>query len=174
MSATLLIRPYAQNDAAAIAAVHVHAWQQAYRGIIDADILDALDIGAYRKRWQEGYERYKDDPSRGTLVAVTNNEVFGFLSYGPARDENSAITMEIYALNILRPYWGIGVGYTLFSEARKKLAALKARQTYLWVLRDNQRAKDAYARWGGTHTGIVKTISIGGQELPEQRFEFSL
>ena len=174
MSAKLLIRPYAQNDASEVATVHVHTWQQAYRGIIDSDILDALEIDAYKRRWQEGYDRYKDDPSRGTLVAVTNNEIFGFLSYGPARDANSPIAMEIYALNILKPYWGIGVGHTLFAEACKKLKALKARQTYLWVLADNTRAKAAYERWGGTHAGITKTISIGGQELVEQRFDFSL
>lgn len=174
MSATLLIRPYGHNDASAIAAVHVHTWQQAYRGIIDDDILDALEIDAYKKRWQDGYDRYKDDPLRGTLVAVTANEIFGFLSYGPARDANSPIAMEIYALNILKPYWRIGVGYALFDEARKKLKALKARQTYLWVLADNHRAKAAYDRWGGTHTGIIKTITIGGQELVEQRFDFTL
>lgn len=174
MSAKLLIRPYAQNDASAIATVHVHTWQQAYRGIIDDDILDALDIDAYKKRWQDGYDRYKNDPARGTLVAVTNNEIFGFLSYGPARDDNSAIGMEIYALNILKPYWGIGVGHALFDEACKKLRAQKARQTYLWVLADNHRAKAAYHRWGGTHAGITKTITIGGQPLIEQRFDFTL
>ena len=174
MAAKLLIRPYAQTDASAVALVHVQTWQQAYAGIIDDDILNALEIDAYKKRWQEGYERYRDDPTRGTLVAVTNNEIFGFLSYGPARDENSAITTEIYALNILKPYWGIGVGHTLFSEACRKLKAMKARETYLWVLQDNHRAKAAYQRWNGKHTGITKMITIGGQQLTEERFDFNL
>lgn len=175
MSAKILIRPYMQNDAAEVAAVHVQAWQQAYVGIIDTEILDALEVDAYKRRWQEGYDRYKDDPTRGTLVAVTNNEVFGFLSYGPARDANSPIAMEIYAVNIIKRYWGIGVGHALFAEARKKLQALKARQTYLWVLQDNHRAQNAYRRWGGSDAqNQHKTITLGGQELVERRFDFSL
>lgn len=175
MSATLLIRPYAQQDAAEVAGVHVAAWQQAYRGIIDSDILDALEVDAYKKRWREGFEQHKGDLSRGTLVAVTNNEIFGFLSYGPARDANSTIGMEIYAINIIQRYWGIGVGHALFAEACKKLRAMGARQTYLWVLQDNHRAQAAYRRWGGSDAqGHTKIYTIGGQQLPERRFDFSL
>ncbi len=174
MSAKLVIRPYAPNDASAVAIVHVHTWQQAYRGIIDDDILDALEVNAYKKRWQDSYGRHNGDALRGTLVAVTNNEIFGFLSYGPARDANSQIPTEIYGINILKPYWGIGVGYALFDEARKKMRAFKERETYLWVLADNDHAKTAYDRWGGRNTGITKTITIGGQALVEQRFDFSL
>lgn len=174
MAAKLLIRPYDLHDASAVAVVHVHTWQQTYRGIIDDDILDALDIDAYKKRWQESYGSHKGDPSRGTLVAVTNNEIFGFLSYGPARDEGSAIAMEIYGINILKPYWGIGVGHALFSEACKKIKTLGMNQTYLWVLEANHAAKKTYERWGGRHNGITKTIRISGQALPEQRFDFSL
>lgn len=175
MSAQLLIRPYAENDAAAVAMVHVRTWQQAYQGIMDPELLAALDVDSYKKRWQEGYARYRNDPTRGTLVAVTNNEIFGFLSYGPARDEGVSIPMEIYAINILRPYWGIGVGHALFDTARTKLRALRERQTYLWVLADNHRARDAYTRWGGNcDAGHEKTITLGGQDLREIRFDFKI
>lgn len=175
MSALLLIRPFAVNDSSAVATVHVATWQQAYRGIIDDDILDALDVDSYTRRWQEGYERHKDNPAYGTLVAVTNNEIFGFLSYGPARDTNSTAQMEIYAINILKPYWGIGAGHELFTTACKKLKALRATHTYLWVLQDNLRAQQAYRRWGGSDAGnVTKSISIGGQPLLERRFDFRL
>ncbi len=175
MSALALIRPFTLHDADTVANIHVQTWRQAYAGIIDAEILEGLDIASYTKRWQEGYETYKNDETRGTLVAVTNHEIVGFLSYGPARDQGPYPPFEIYAINILKPYWGVGLGRTLFASAAAKLRSLKARQTYLWVLSDNTRALRAYQRWGGRiDPPQTKKINIAGQELEERRVDFPL
>lgn len=175
MPALALIRRFTLADADTVATIHVQTWQQTYAGIIDAEILEGLDVASYTRRWQESYEQHKNDPSRDTLVAVTNNEIVGFLSYGPARDQGALPPYEIYAINVLKAYWGVGLGHTLFLSAASKLRTLKTTQTYLWVLRENTRAIQTYQRWGGRiNPSHTKMINIGGQELEEQRVDFSL
>jgi GNAT superfamily N-acetyltransferase len=175
MTALALIRSFVPADAGSVAHVHVETWRQAYAGIIDADVLAGLDAAAMARRWQEGYDQHRNDPARDTLVAVTNNEIVGFLSYGPARDAGRHPPHEIYAINILKPYWGLGLGHTLFLAAAARLRARKASQAYLWVLQENSRALAAYQKWGGRiNPPETKTITIGGQPLQERRVTFSL
>src|SRR3954451_25008746 len=45
------IRRAVPSDAPALAAVHVRAWQAAYRGMMSDDLLDALDVGERERIW---------------------------------------------------------------------------------------------------------------------------
>lgn len=175
MPPTFHIRPMQEDDVRAVGHLHVAAWQAAYAGLMPQDFLQQLDPAAYHHRWAEGYARHHNDPACGTLLALHDDQLAGFLSYGPARDTGRADWHEIYAINIAPAHWGQGAGHALFRAARARLRNLGADETYLWVLQDNHRATAAYARWGGTvDPEQCKSIEIGGVSLPEISVRFRL
>lgn len=175
MPAPFQIRPMQEDDAPAVGQLHVAAWQAAYAGLMPAAFLQQMDPALYQRRWAEGYARHHADPARGTLLALHDGQLAGFLSYGPARDTAHADWHEIYAINIAPAYWGQGAGHALFHAACPRLRGLGANETYLWVLQDNHRAMAAYTRWGGTvEPEPRKTIEIGGVSLPEISVRFRL
>lgn len=154
-------------DLPEIAETHVRVWQEAYTGQMPQDFLDALDPAARLERWKETFEHNKNDPRYGTLVARIDGAMAGFLSYGPARDEDRKNMLETYAINIRKAFWSAGVGYRLFQECSRQLKSQGASQTYLWVLATNDRAIEAYKRWGGKVEDKTKEIEIGGRKIKE-------
>lgn len=169
------IRPMQADDAAAVAAIHVRVWQEAYRGQMDQAFLDNMSVADRTIRWQEGYAQRKDDPRYGTLLAFDGQTMAGFLSYGAAREENALFPHEIYAINILAAYTGQGIGRALFTQATRLLKDQGAANTYLWVLSSNDPALQSYRRWGGAlREDITKTIEIAGQAHREVAVTFRL
>ena len=82
----ILVRPAVVGDEASIASVHIHAWQQSYRGQIPENLLAALPLSfAKRLRWWAS-----------VLLGETKTHVFvaespahgivGFCAVEPARD----------------------------------------------------------------------------------------
>lgn len=169
------IRPLKQEDLPDLADIHVRIWQETYAGQMPQDFLDRLDPAQRLKGWQEGFSKNKDNPEYGTFLARVMGKAAGFLSFGPARDQNAEMTHEIYAINILKEYWGQGIGWVMFCLAIDDFKKHGIDKTYLWVLTSNQNAIDAYLRWGGKlEKDVVKEIEIGGAALKEYRISFDL
>ena len=169
------IRKLTMADLDDIAQLHVQAWRDAYQGIVPQDFLDTLDPAARRKNWENGLAAHGEDVRYGTLLARMRGQAVGFISYGPARDKKAPFKDEIYALNIIGAHWGQGVGYSLFSHVRANFRARGAAGTYLWVLKANDRARNAYQRWGGAEQPqMVKTIEVGGATLEESAVTFHI
>ncbi|HET9185007.1 MAG TPA: hypothetical protein VFN82_02595, partial [Solirubrobacterales bacterium] len=82
-----LVRRAGPADALAIADVHVRAWQVAYRGLIEAEFLEALDP----EQRAGTYDLDASSPEAPeTLVVVEGESVRGFVTFGPSRDADVA------------------------------------------------------------------------------------
>ena len=68
----LFIREATAADAHDIAVIHVHAWQQAYRGLVPQHVLDDLDIAARTTQWKKSLEQTHRER---TLVAEIDRRV---------------------------------------------------------------------------------------------------
>lgn len=169
------IAPLRQEDLPELAAIHVRIWQQAYAGQMPQDFLDTLDPAQRLKGWQEGFNRHKGNPEYGAFLARVDEKAAGFISYGPARDGNSSIAHEIYAVYLLQEYWSQGIGWKMFDCVAANFRARGIAKAYLWVLATNRKALGAYARWGGRiEKDVIKVIMIGGSAYPEYRVTFDL
>jgi GNAT superfamily N-acetyltransferase len=147
------IRDAEPGDAHAIAVVHVRTWQDAYRGIVPDDYLDALDVDERERRWREGISA----PEGPIRVAEVEGDVVGWACYGPTRDTDTdrRRTGELYGIYVLYGHWGTGVGPALMDDA---LAWLRDRYpvSTLWTLEDNARARRFYERCGWRFDGATK------------------
>ncbi|MGA8029739.1 MAG: GNAT family N-acetyltransferase [Bryobacteraceae bacterium] len=170
MLAEVRISSASYEDLPEVARIHVAAWKQAYVGQVPQAHLDRLDVAQRLRRWQE---QFSDRVVSGLLVANVNKKTAGFICFGRARDQDRQEWGEIYAIYVLKSYWGGGLGYQLFKHACAELQHNAFSRAYLWVLDTNDRAIAAYERWGGlVEHDRLKDHEIGGQPVKEISVSF--
>ncbi len=166
----IALRPAAPSDARAIGFVSVTAWRQAYRGLVPDALLDALSIDERSEGFEEFLVAADQNGCRGWLAHMAGAPV-GFVLCGPARDlPDSPGAGEIYAIYVLKPYWGTGAGRDLLTQAVLHLEAQGFMEAVLWVLEANVRARRFYEREGFTHDGGSRLDPWGGHALDEVRY----
>ena len=134
--------------------VHWKAWQEAYAGLIDQDFLDGRTPETAEERALKAFRNgYK------TLIAKDGNRVIGFADYGPYRGDDLTDAGEVYAIYILKEYYGKSVGYALMNKALEELKANS--QAVVWVLEGNERAIRFYKRCGFQPDGKKQIITLG-------------
>jgi ribosomal protein S18 acetylase RimI-like enzyme len=178
----ICVRRAKPGDAAAIGAVHVAAWRNAYAGVLPDDYLAGLSP----VRHAVGYEQAIADRRHGhaMFVAVASGAdappgrpvdaagaaVVGFASGGRARrpglcGEAPTGSGEVETLYLLDDYRDRGLGRRLMRAMAAHLAAVGCRSVVLWVLRDNQ-ARWFYQRLGG-RAAARESIRFAGRQVEQ-------
>ncbi|MBZ2037619.1 GNAT family N-acetyltransferase [Streptococcus sanguinis] len=141
--------------------VHWQTWREAYDKILPAEFQEQMTLDKCRF--------YSQKYPENTLIALDDVKVVGFVSYGDFRD-SATIAGEIFALYVLKDYYGKGVGRQLMQEA---FAALdNYQETVLWVLENNKRAIAFYEKMGFVFDGEEKIIDLG-KAVKEKRMIYS-
>ncbi|WP_309065587.1 GNAT family N-acetyltransferase [Microbacterium sp.] len=161
------VRAAVAGDADGIAAVHVRAWQEAYRGLMPQEVLDGLSI----EQRAEGWRRIIAQPQPGghTIVADRDGAVVGWATYGTARDADPPSTGELWGIYAHPDAWSTGVGHALLIAAEESLQAAGHTAAYLWVLDGNARAARFYERHGWIEDGGTRVEERPGLVLHERR-----
>jgi ribosomal protein S18 acetylase RimI-like enzyme len=167
----LTIRAANDSDRDEVARVHVRTWQVAYRGLLPDEYLDQL-------RPEDRAARYtfaSDDPhQRSTLVALDDEAVCGFTTFGVSRDGDLPDAGEIYAIYVDPDQWGTGAGRLLMANARSRLNEMGFRDAFLWVLDGNDRAQRFYEIDQWSPDGIRRHDEAWGITVNEVRYRRSL
>lgn len=164
------IRKAKNNDAADIANVHVKAWQAAYDGIMPKEYLDSLSIEAITLQWSNALV----EKGLGVnLVIESDRAIVGFCVYGPIRDEDLSNTNagELVAINILPSHWKRGLGSKAIDTIIDASIQRKWEALYLWVIKENARARRVYEALGFVEDGTEKfDTCLTGHEINEIRY----
>jgi ribosomal protein S18 acetylase RimI-like enzyme len=161
------------TDARAIAEVHVRVWQHAYRGLVPAAMLDALNVDARERFWQREIGILA--PDRRPWLADADGQIAGFVAAGPSHDDGAQSTMgEVYAIYVMPECWGRGVGNSLLAHAERDLRGHGYAEATLWVFAANHRTRRFYEAAGWQPDGTEKTETIGGADLSEVRYRKSI
>jgi len=165
------IREAVIDDAPAIAEVHVASWRWAYRGQLPDETLDALDVAEREARWREAIP----DPLTDVMVAVVDGAIVGFVSVGPAEDDDASPgTAELYAIYLEERAVGQGVGRALLERAVDGMRTAGFIQASLWVLDSNERARGFYERAGWAFDGKRSSHQVQGSNMPVVRYACKL
>jgi ribosomal protein S18 acetylase RimI-like enzyme len=156
----ILVRRAAPEDAAAVAVVEVTSWQAAYRGLMPDAFLDGLSAEEKTVDWRANLLKHGMSGRKRLSVAIEDARVIGFVRVGPIWDEGEVGL--VYLLYVLPAYWGAGVGTALMRAAMGELYDLGMREALLWVLCDNQRARQFYERLGWRRDGRTSSEDYGG------------
>lgn len=161
------IREAVIDDAPAIAEVHIASWRWAYRGQLPDETLDALEVAERETRWREAIP----DPSTIVLVAVVNGAIVGFVSTGPADDDDASPgTAELYAIYLEERAAGHGVGRALLERAVDGMRTAGFSQASLWVLDSNERGRRFYERAGWAWDGKRSSHQVQCSNMPVVRY----
>ena len=165
------IRDVRLEDADALGAIHVLAWQKAYRGLMPDEYLDGLSIDERRAMWKDHLRDGTGD-SR-VLVAAQRGQVRGFATVGPDRgDEKDA--GELYAINLHPDHWRHGIGRKLLDASVDALREGGYRRAVLWVHVGNDRARRFYEALGWRCDGEAKYGNVLGADTHEVRYRIDL
>lgn len=160
-----MIREAAQEDASAIAAIHVRAWQAAYGGIVPSDFLADLSVEKSAEFWQRELALNRNL----TLVAPENGQIAGWISGGTSRDTDASDATEVHAIYVSPEFWGRGFGQQLLLAF--EAATSPSPRIALWCLNRNLRALRFYEQNGYRFDGAKKTLQLGDATLWEVRLE---
>ncbi|AZE94519.1 Acetyltransferase, GNAT family [Pseudomonas orientalis] len=166
-----MIRRALPTDAKAVAQVHVSSWQDAYRDLMPATYLNALDATLAQR--EAHWSRSIASGESNTWVAELDQQVVGWISVGASRDDDAAgaYTGEVMALYVLARYWQTGVGLALWRAGMQDLMEQGFERLTLWVLAGNERAIRFYRKAGCVEeTGTERTLGRGGVTLVEVRY----
>ena len=164
----MIVRPATQNDADAIARVHIASWQSTYRGLIAEEYLARMSAAKHadnhRALMAEGRTFY--------LVAVDRTDgIVGFVNAGPERSRDPDFTGEIYALYLLQEHQRKGLGQMLMQFSALRLRAMGHHSLLVWVLAGNP-AETFYKRLGGRFLR-TSPLKIAGQAMQEIAYVWS-
>jgi len=166
---SLTVRFAEVADAPQIAAVHVRAWQEGYRGLLSDELLTGLSIEQRTQRWATGLAATFSDDS-AARVAELDGRIVGFATIvAPSRDEDAGEGVaELASLNVDPSAWRAGVGSALITESFAALDPAKWPTVTLWVLEGNARAIALYERFGFTFDGTRQLITDLGAAAIER------
>ena len=169
------IRQPVVEDAPSLGAVHVRAWQHAYRGgLMPDEYLEGLSEEERAERWAEGLQR-PPRPRYARFVAEDESgTVVGFITVGPADDNPDSLQGEVFALNVEPECWGQGYGRALLDAGVAALAEAGFTEATLSVHPGNRRAREFYERAGWISDGAEREQEIWGVQVPEVRYRLSL
>ncbi len=146
----------------AISKIYEESWRYAYRGIIPQSYLDSIPEGRWASRLT--------DPGLKALVCIDHGRFVGTSSFGKSRSEQFADQGEIISLYLLPAYMGKGYGKLLLQSAILGSQELGYDTVFLWVLKENLRARQFYERSGFVQTNDHIDDRIGGKDLQEIRY----
>ncbi|MGC8510015.1 MAG: GNAT family N-acetyltransferase [Acidimicrobiales bacterium] len=137
------LRTARREDAGSLARVFIDAWRGSYRGVVDEDILDALDANAVTE-WLG--RLVVTGPQRTVLAEDSRGEVEGFVRFGD--DVDDPRSGHIAALYVSPQRAGRGVGTRLLRYAIAELVSAGPRSITLWVFEKNGAARQFYGGLG--------------------------
>ncbi len=159
----LLIRAATEQDAGAIAHVHVDSWRTTYAGIVPDNYLSGLNETERVPMWREwlGLDIH-------VYVADMASEIVGFICGGQIREPLADCDAELFAIYLLQRAQGQGIGTALFRRLAESLRADGFKSMAVWVLESN--SSSSFYKKSGALRVQSKEIDIGGAMLSAVAF----
>jgi GNAT superfamily N-acetyltransferase len=163
----MILREASKGDAGAIAKLHADSWCSAYRGILSDDYL-ANRVHAERAAlWNDRFSADATKPMF-VIIAEAGDALGGFACVFPHEDPIFGSFLD--NLHVVPSRTGQGTGRLLLSEAaRRLLNSGKIGGLYLWVIEQNKRARQFYARAGAAEVETKALPMPDGGRHPEVR-----
>lgn len=167
----IVIRKATIDDAEKVAKIKIEGWKTAYRGIIDDNFLDNMDIN-------EEIEKRKNNIENGVdiIVAELNNEIVGFClyrNYIKNLKNYPNANCELSSLYVKSSLKRKGIGTKLMKYVIQKLQSQGKTQMILSCLKQNYPSRVFYEKRGGK---LIKTekITFGDKEYEEVIYEYDI
>lgn len=141
----IIIRKIELKDIEQVAKIKVIGWQTAYKGIINQDYLDSLNI-------EEQTKKFAQSICDTFIVAEQGSEILGFCRYvfdNSFSPNLNDIDCELTAIYVKHNKKGLGIGTKLFNYVTNEFSKKSKKRMILWCLKDNTNSIAFYKKMGG-------------------------
>lgn len=167
------LRRAAAADAAGIATVYQAGWHEAHAGLVPAEYLSCMRAKGREDFWRTELEVEATD--RKPWVALIDEDVVGFASGGPSRDEGAARGVgEVYQVYVEPDCWGRGIGEGLLRHVLKDLREHGFTRVDTWVIAANAPARAFLERQGWRADGATRQEECGDTQVEQVRYSHTL
>ena len=164
------VRRATHTDIEQIAKIHVETWQDAYKDLMPAELLDSLAIDQKIKLWKSLLSSDNEDTI--AFVATEGESIIGFTSIGKSRDPEATEEIgEIYTIYVDHNHYRKGAGKLLLDAVQEKLIQLGFSKATLWVLETNTQGRSFYEKNGWQLTEEKKTEERDSYKLDEVKYQ---
>ena len=164
-----IIRKALLEDAYERAACHVSSWRSAYKGIVPDEVLDNLSAEAIAEKFRKELELQESS----YYCACYEGKIIGHFNIRKSCDEDKPNAGEVHGIYLIEEFWGRGYGKEMMDYATDSLKHMGYDEVILWVLEENNRARQFYEKCGFIFDGTKKEIIIG-KPLTEIRYAINL
>lgn len=166
----IIMRKAETNDIEEIANIKVDGWKTAYDGLIDSEILDAMDINMEIDSYANHYSL------DNVFVAESNDEILGFCrvyDYDDSPYEDKEIDCEIREIYVRPDIKRMGIGSKIFNYVLKYFKQKGKTKLYLGVFEDNYKSRSFYEKMGGV-LGKKDSLMIKGKSYSTVSYTYNL
>lgn len=160
----LCVRRANAYDLKCLAHVIAHSWQEAYEGLLHADILKMQTKPENRLTgMQRGMES-------GAVYWILEEDG---MAQGMAAVKIEEDALEIDAFYTRKAVWGMGGAGKMMAEILAYAGETGCREAHLWVLTENGRARRFYEKQGfcaGDEKGTGFMDARGGEAMETEYF----
>lgn len=135
------IRKVKQGDADTLAYIQTESWKTAFKGIIDAEMLEkCTNIDKARLM----YQRLLDDNKGNGYILSVDDKPHCIAYWDSARDLELTGKAELICIHSLPNNWHKGFGSKMMDLILEDIKKSGYSEVVLWVFRDNLRARAFY------------------------------
>ncbi|HYO39838.1 MAG TPA: GNAT family N-acetyltransferase [Nocardioidaceae bacterium] len=151
------------DDAPAIAAVQVRAWQHGYAGLLPAEVLAGLDAAEIADAWRSSLRAPADARNR-VLVALERSTVRGFAVTAPAADPDldPVAVGEVSDLTVDPGETRHGHGSRLLQACADTLRADRFRTAVAWLTTGDDARRTFLSGAGWAPDGAHRELDLHG------------
>ncbi|CEJ80644.1 hypothetical protein VHEMI00815 [[Torrubiella] hemipterigena] len=161
------IRKATVDDAADVARIHIHSWQETYRGMMPQAYLDSLDLERRITNWT----MHLQNPDAFEVnIATVGGKAYGIAAAGKCRDKDLDYQGEIFLIYVLQEAKGKGLGRMLMRAMKETMLRQGIHNAALWVL-DVNPARRFYEHMGAKQLQS-KEVELAGTTLVEVAYGF--
>lgn len=167
----IYIRRVKKDDLPSIVDISIRAWQSTYRGIIDQDFLDHMNL---EEQLQKRLADYKKEEF---IVAEIEQEIVGFCRYCDHNGHSPQIPgvdCEIWALYVKPERKRQGIGKALVEFVKREMNEKRKQKMIIWCLKENEPSKQFYRKVGGKEIPDLKFFENGGKRYQETGFIYDI
>lgn len=163
------IRKAVLEDVGDISRIHALSWKSAYSGIVPQAYLDGLK----EDFWVSAFTFWIKENALMVKLVLENGNPIGCAAYGKSRDKCLPDWGEIVSIYLLPGYFGRGYGKRLLESALLDLKQTGYQNIYLWVLKENQKARYFYEKNKWRCSKDECAFKIMEKELIDIRYIYS-
>jgi GNAT superfamily N-acetyltransferase len=151
------------DDADAIAAIQVRAWQGSYAEALPAEVLAELPAADFAMRWRHSIERPREARQR-VLVAVERATVRGFAATAPATDADAdpAADAELVEFVVDPSAVGAGHGSRLLHAAADTMRSDRFSRATIWLTATDDSLRSFLLAQGWGPDGAQRELDLHG------------